>query len=179
MGLLLHTLRHLKTFVPHKHMISAFNMYSLSKMFLKQCLKQFLMQVHISHIISLLYNFVNNIFIVHFINNFTIYSYDAVCKGRDLCPNCSRNFCWMLLDWEGQMLAYDKPIPVACSTYVWFCLWHIWSTEQRGWITLKPTVFVWQTTTHTSLCSFRNVKLVTWPDKVIWFLHDEFQNLLT
>ena len=56
-------------------------------------------------------------------NNFSIYSYDTVCKGRDLCPNCGRNFCWMLLDTEGQMVAYDKPKRVAWSTYIWCCVW--------------------------------------------------------
>jgi hypothetical protein len=99
-----------------------------------------------SYITPLLYIFVNNTFIVHFTNNFSIYSCDTVCKGKELCPNYSRNFCWM--NWEGQMLACDEPIPVACPTYVWCCVWHIWSTTHRGWITLKLAVFVWQTTTH-------------------------------
>jgi hypothetical protein len=36
--------------------------------------------------------FVNNSFLVPFINNFLIYSNDAFCKGTDLFPNSSPKF---------------------------------------------------------------------------------------
>jgi len=42
----------------------------------------------------LYYAFVNNIFHVFFTNNFLIYFYDILCKGRDLFPDCTPMFLW-------------------------------------------------------------------------------------
>jgi hypothetical protein len=87
-------LHQLKTTVPYSNMTNmctTYLIYCLPCIFYKHFLKNsFLYEFYI--LPPLLYMSVNNTFLLLFTNNFLIYSYDALCKAKDLFPNCSRKF---------------------------------------------------------------------------------------